>query len=85
MTFSMSDCGVEGDEVTGTQLSHLLDSTRVFLPVSLISPDLCVKSPRFRFVIVSRSMNLRGGGCKLQTVPKKPSFQRLEVNCCLFP
>lgn len=61
----MSDCGVEGDEVTGTQLSHLLDSTRVFLPVSLISPPLCVKSPRFRFVIVSCSMNLRGGGCKL--------------------
>ena len=35
----MSDCGVEGDEVTGTQLSHLLDSTRVFkfLPMSYVA------------------------------------------------
>lgn len=64
----MSDCGVEGDEVTGTQLSHLLDSTRVFLPVSLISPPLCVKSPRFRFVIVSCSMNLRGGAANCSEI-----------------
>lgn len=66
----MSDCGVEGDEVTGTQLSHLLDSTRVFLPVSLISlspPPLC-KVASFSVCDSELFYELKGG--LLQTVSK---------------
>lgn len=59
----MSDCGVEGDEVTGTQLSPLLDSTRVFLPVSLISPPppLC-KVASFSVCDSELFYELKGGG-----------------------
>lgn len=38
-----SDCGVEADEATGSQLCHLLDSTRVlqFFPRSYVARPLC--------------------------------------------
>lgn len=58
----MSDCAVEGDEVTGTQLSHLLDSTRVFifLPVSYVARPLC-KVASFLVCCSELLYKLKGG------------------------